>query len=89
MLMKQGGMRGISREWSFIVIHIYECSDGATIYHEVYKTVIGEGWGEDYILTLEDQNEFDLYLDIIKAQGVDFVIHTLKEYDEYHLAISS
>ena len=71
------------------MIHIYECSDGATIYHEVYKTVIGEGWGEDYILTLEDQNEFDLYLDIIKAQGVDFVIHTLKEYDEYHLAISS
>ena len=71
------------------MIHIYECNDGATIYHEVYKTVIGEGWGEDYILTLEDQNEFDLYLDIIKAQGVDFVIHTLKEYDEYHLAISS
>jgi len=82
-------MKGISREWSFIVIHIYECTDGATVYHEAYKTVIGEGWGEDYILTLEDQNEFDLYLDIIKAQGVDFVIHTLKEYDEYHLAISS
>jgi hypothetical protein len=89
MLMKQDGMKGTSREWSFIVIHIYECSDGATIYHEVYKTIIGEGWGEDYILTLEDQNEFDLYLDIIKAQGVDFVIHTLKEYDEYHVALPS
>jgi len=71
------------------VIHIYECNDGATTYYEAYKTVIDEGWGEDHILTLEDQNEFDLYLDIIKAQGVDFVIHTLKEYDEYHLAISS
>ena len=74
---------------SFIVIHIYECSDGATIYHEVYKTVIGAGWGEEFQLVLEDHPEFHLYLDIIKAQGVDFVIHTLEEYDEYHVAISS
>ena len=71
------------------MIHIYECSDGATTYYEVYKTVIGEGWGEDYLMTLEPENELDLYLDIIKTQGVDFVIHTLKEYDEYHLALSS
>jgi len=85
--MKQVGMRGISREWSFIVIHIYECDDGATIYHEVYKTVIGEGWGEEFQLVLEDQNELDLYLDIIKTQGVDFVIHTLEEYDEYYVAL--
>ena len=70
-----------------IVIHIYECDDGATIYHEVYKTVIGAGWGEEFQLVLEDQKEFDLYLDIIKAQGVDFVIHTLKEYDEYQIAL--
>jgi hypothetical protein len=69
------------------VIHIYECTDGATIYHEVYKTVIGEGWGEDFQMVLEDQKELDLYLDIIKAQGVDFVIHTLEEYDEYHVAL--
>jgi len=69
------------------VIHIYECSDGATIYHEVYKAVIGEGWGEDFQMVLEDQKEFNLYLDIIKAQGVDFVIHTLEEYDEYHVAL--
>ena len=71
------------------MIHIYECSDGAITYYEVYKTVIGEGWGEDYLMTLEPENELDLYLDIIKTQGVDFVIHTLKEYDEYHLALSS
>jgi len=69
------------------VIHIYECTDGATVYHEVYKTVIGEGWGEDFQLVLEDQKEFDLYLDIIKAQGIDFVIHTLEEYDEYHVSL--
>ena len=69
------------------MIHIYECTDGATVYHEVYKTVIGEGWGEDFQMVLEDQKELDLYLDIIKAQGVDFVIHTLEEYDEYHVAL--
>ena len=69
------------------MIHIYECTDGATVYHEVYKTVIGEGWGEDFQLVLEDQKEFDLYLDIIKAQGIDFVIHTLEEYDEYHVSL--
>ena len=71
------------------MIHIYECSDGATTYYEVYKTVIGEGWGEDYLMTLEPENELDLYLDIIRASGVDFVIHTLKEYDEYHVALPS
>jgi hypothetical protein len=69
------------------MIHIYECSDGATIYHEVYKTVIGPGYNEEFICTLENQNELDLYLDIIKTQGVDFVIHTLEEYDEYHVAL--
>jgi hypothetical protein len=71
------------------VIHIYECSDGATVYHEAYKTVIGAGWGEEFICTLENQNELDLYLDIVRQIGYDFVLHTLKEYDEYHLAISS
>lgn len=71
------------------MIHIYECSDGATVYHEAYKTVIGAGWGEEFICTLENQNELDLYLDIVRQIGYDFVLHTLKEYDEYHLAISS
>ena len=70
-----------------IVIHIYEIDDGATIYHEVYKTVIGAGWGEEFQLALEDQKEFDLYLDIIKAQGVDFVIHNREGIDEYQIAL--
>ena len=69
------------------MIHIYECDDGATIYHEVYKTVIGAGWGEEFQLVLEDQNELDLYLDIIKEAGYDFVLHTLEEYDEYYVAL--
>ena len=71
------------------MIHVYECSDGSTVYHEVYKTVIGEGWGQDFICTLENQNELDLYLDIVRQIGYDFVLHTLKEYDEYHIALPS
>ncbi len=69
------------------MIHIYECTDGATTYHEAYKTVIGEGWGEEFICTLENQNELDLYLDIVRQIGYDFVLHTLEEYDEYHVAL--
>ena len=69
------------------MIHIYECDDGATIYHEVYKTVIGAGWGEEFQIVLENKYEFDLYLDILHAQGLDYVIHTLKEYDEYHVSL--
>jgi len=71
------------------VIHIYECSDGSTVYHEVYKAIIGEAWGLDFVCTLENENELELYLDIVRQIGYDFVLHTLKEYDEYHLAISS
>ena len=71
------------------MIHIYECNDGATTYHEVYKTVIGEGWGDKYIRTLESENELELYLDIIKEAGYDFVLHTQEEYDEYHVALPS
>ena len=69
------------------MIHIYEIYDGATIYHEVYKTVIGAGWAEEFQIALENKYEFDLYLDIIKAQGVDFVIHNREGIDEYQIAL--
>ncbi|MCX6008896.1 MAG: hypothetical protein NTW48_02455 [Chloroflexi bacterium] len=69
------------------MIHIYEIDDGATIYHEVYKTVIGAGWGEEFQIALENKYEFDLYLDILHAQGLDYVIHTLGEYDEHHVSL--
>jgi hypothetical protein len=71
------------------MIHLYECSDGASTYFEIYKTIIGEGWGEKYIRTLDSGNEIDLYIDILKAKGLDFVIHTLLEYEEYHLAMEA
>ena len=70
------------------MIHLYECNDGSSgNYWEVYKTVIGPGYNEEYIRTLDEGNEVELYIDILKAKGLDFVIHTLLEYDEYHLAL--
>lgn len=65
--------------------HIYEIDCGRG---EPYWEV----WDEPAttcIRDLQGQNEFDLYLDILREIGVDFVIHTLKEYDEFHLAVPS
>jgi hypothetical protein len=69
------------------VIHLYEIDSGRGIYWEVWKDIIGEAWGEKYIRTLEDENEMNLYLDILREQGRDFVIHTLEEYEEYHVLL--
>ena len=57
------------------------------IYHEVYKTVIGAGWGEEFQIVLDNKYEFDLYLDILHARGLDYVIHTLEGYDEYYVSL--
>ncbi len=72
------------------MIHIYECSDGASTYFEIYRQALeSDPESLNYVRTLEDQNEVDLYLDILKAKELDFVIHTLLEYEEYHLAMES
>ena len=72
------------------MIHLYEVDDGSgEPYYDVYKTVIDAGYKEEFQRTLHNDNEFQLYLDIIKAQGLDFVIHTLEEYDEYHVSLPS
>lgn len=61
--------------------HIYEIDCGrGDLYWEVYLD------GE-CIRNLQGQNEFDLYLDILHDLGIDFVLHTLEEYDEYHLSL--
>jgi len=70
------------------VIHIYEI-EGHGTYWEVWRDHPGMPWHDEYIRTLESQNEFDLYLDICRRQGVDFILHTLEDYDEYNLAVPS
>jgi len=71
------------------VIHLYEIDWGAEpFYWEVWQDTIGEAWGEKYICTLEE-NELEGYLDNLRSDGVDFVLHTQEEYDEYHIALPS
>ena len=68
------------------MIHIYEIEDQGW---EVYKDHPYEAWRDQFVRDLNDQNELDLYLDICRAQGLDFILHTLEEYDEYHLSVPS
>jgi hypothetical protein len=73
------------------VIHIYEVDWGAEpFYWEVYGQALESDTDSlNYARTLEDDNELELYLDILRAKGVDFVLHTQEEYDEYHVALPS
>lgn len=64
------------------MMHLYEIDSGRGIYWEVYDHEY------DYLASLP-QNAFDQLLDHYRANGVDFVLHTLEEYDEYHLAVPS
>jgi hypothetical protein len=68
------------------VIHLYEI-EGHGTYWEVWKETPGEAWQDSFCRTLEDENEMNLYLDILREQGSDFVIHTLEEYEEYHVLL--
>jgi len=70
------------------MLNIWEIEDHSFTWWEVWKDYPGMPWQDEYICTLEDQNELDLYLDICRLDGVDFVIHELGGIDEYHVALS-
>ena len=72
------------------MIHIYEIDSGrGEIYYEVYK-IVSENDPVSLVRTLENKNEFDLYIDILMAEGVDFILHDgIEEYDEYYVALPS
>ena len=63
-------------------MHLYEIDSDRGIYWELYDE------NYDYLAILT-QNTFDLLLDYYRFHGVDFVLHTLEEYDEYHVALPS
>jgi len=69
------------------MIQIYECDDGASIYWEIWNGPIDEAGMHCY--TLDTKNELELYLDVCRAKGVDFVINTLEDYREYHLSLEN
>ncbi len=71
------------------MIHLYEIDWGAEpFYWEAFRDTPGEPWQDEYVCTLE-ANELEEYLDNLRSDGVDFVLHTQEEYDEYHIALPS
>jgi hypothetical protein len=65
------------------MIHLFEIDWGAEpFYWEAYDNQ------DEYVCTLE-ADELEDYLDNLRADGLDFVLHTQEEYDEYHVALPS
>ena len=63
--------------------HVYKIDSGRGIYWEVWQEVPGIPWGDTYCDTLETQEDLKLYIDNMKSQGLDFVIHPLEVEDDY------
>ena len=59
------------------MIHIYQINESLW---EVYVN-------SNMIRDLQNQNEFDFYLDFLRELGVDFVIHNREGIDEYQIAL--
>ena len=57
--------------------HIYQINESLW---EVYVN-------SNMIRDLQNQNEFDFYLDFLREFGVDFVIHNREGIDEYQIAL--
>jgi hypothetical protein len=63
------------------MMHLYEIES-----HGINWDIYDEKY--DYLDTITEES-LPATLDYLQHLGVDFVLHTLKEYDEYHLALSS
>lgn len=70
------------------MIHIYECNVYGVNdvlenkYWEVFKSVISEPWGDEYLFDLVDEKEYQEYLDELHSEGLDYAIHSDEEaYD--------
>ena len=64
------------------MLHIYEIDSGrGEIYYDVFQQHPYKAWQDDYTCTLENKAELDIYLHECRKQELDFIIHTLEEYD--------
>ena len=70
------------------MIHIYEI-EGHGIYWEVWKQDPIRPHNDDLILSLYTPEAYAWYIDMWCLDGVDFIIHTLEELNEYHVALPS
>lgn len=70
------------------MIHIYEI-EGHGIYWEVWKQDPIQPHNDDLILSIYTPEMYAWYIDMLCLDGVDFIIHTLEELNEYHVALPS
>ena len=70
------------------MIHIYEI-EGHGTYWEVWKQDPIHPYQDDLILSLYTEDMFQWYIDMLRLDGLDFVIHTLEEYNEQFDKLSS
>ena len=70
------------------MIHIYEI-EGHGIYWEVWKQDPIQPHNDDLILSLYTPEAYAWYIDMLCMDGLDFIIHTLEELNEYHVALPS
>lgn len=65
------------------MMSLFEIDWGASpFYWDVYDDA------GDFVRVVE-ANELDDYLDTLRSNGIDFVLHTQEDYDEYHVALPS
>jgi len=70
------------------MIHIYEV-EGHGIYWEAWKHDPILPYQDDLILSLYTPEAYAWYIDALQFDGVDYVIHSLEELNEYHIALPS
>ncbi len=67
------------------MIHIYECNvygENDVLEHrfwEVFKSVIGEPWSDEFLFDLSSEKEYQKYLDELIDSDIDFVVHENEE----------
>lgn len=63
------------------MMHLYEVDGGPSgTWWDIYDS------NHDYLRTV-DIDKIDSVIKVYQAGGLDFCLHTLEEYDEYHLAL--
>lgn len=63
------------------MLRIYEIDSGiGEISYDVFQQHPYKAWQDDYLLTLENKDELNIYLDQCRKQELDFIIHTLEKY---------
>ncbi len=71
------------------MIHIYEVMNGNIVSWEVWREFPGIPWSDELFLSIYQPDTYAWYLDTLRSEGLDFVIHEWEGEDEYNIALPS